>query len=609
MIYNSFKPVASFAAILAVAGSLALSGCIDHEYDLNKDLDLTVTLGGKELHLPASSTAEIQMGKILNLDAKSPIKAITSADIAAGKNYGLNLGDYLLLQTAEGSSTSVKINQVSLNNINGSNTSTRLEFPLHVALPEIPVDADFENTVAINADNLPLDLKSLSNIKTDLTLKIGLKYTSSQYTGTLKIKEGYTMNFDPKWTVAPVGASASFLSQKDSHTLVFSKDMGITNTTPLNIEVRVSEINLANASGEGLVAPGKFKMNARVAFSGSATINNPTANPVVAEVNLLTSTSVPSAKILEVTGIVDPSISVPDTKVNINDIPDFLSKNGNNLDVANPQIYFTIHNNTPVAVEINAMLIGEYTSTSTPAVPVGIGAKNGTQPIVIRPDVNGKPTTVCLSRTGQGASQGVTNIAVPNLGKLLANIPDRLVIKDIKPQVEQKPVTFTLTAPGAAGYSFSTEYEAVVPLIFGPDMKLTYDDSDSGWNTDLKKYNFNEVRITLNAISSIPLNMTPTATLLGKDGKPYANITVDTQGSVLKAGSLAAPTTSPLTFIIKSTGANISGLDGVRYEFTATSDSKASATALNEGQGIRFTDVKVSILGGVTIDLNKTNKK
>lgn len=603
MIYKSFRPMAAAAVVVASVGSLTLTGCVDHDYDLSKGIDRTITLGGKELHLPACSTAEIQMGKILDLDANSPIKAITSADIAAGKNYGLNLGDYLLLQTAEGSQTSVKINQVSLNNIKGSNSSTRLEFPLHVALPEIPVDANFENTIDINADNLPLDLKSLSDIKTDLTLKISLKYSSALYKGTLKIKEGYTMNFDPKWTVSAVGASAAFLTQKDAHTLAFAKDCGITSSSPLDIEVRVSRIDLSKAAGEGLVAPGKFKMSARVAFNGTATIDNPTANPVFAEVDLLTATSVPSAKILEVTGVVDPAISVPDTKVDINDIPDFLSSNGNNLDVANPQIYFTIHNNTPVAVEINAMLIGEYTDGTTP-VPVGIGAKNGTQAIVIRPDVNGKPTVVCLSRTGAAAVQGVTNVSVPNLGKLLSNIPDRLVIKDIKPQVEQKPVTFVLSAPGSAGYSFSTEYEAVVPLVFGPDMKLTYDDSDSDWNTDLEKYNFNEVRITMNAISTIPLNMTPSATLLGKDGKPYANITVDTKGSVLKGGSLAAPTTSPLTFIIKSNGENIKGLDGIKYEFTAAADSKTSGVALNEGQGIRFTDVKVSILGGVTIDLN-----
>ena len=73
-------------------------GCVDHDYDLSEDIDLTISLGGDNLTVPGSSTEQIFLSKILDLNEGSSIKAVEVDGM-----YGLAKGDYVLLQ--EGSSS------------------------------------------------------------------------------------------------------------------------------------------------------------------------------------------------------------------------------------------------------------------------------------------------------------------------------------------------------------------------------------------------------------------------------------------------------------------------------------------------------------------------
>lgn len=64
----------SYALLVGVATitSVSLTGCVDNDYDLSKDIDLNVTLGGESIYLPASSTGKLTMDNIFDLDSESP---------------------------------------------------------------------------------------------------------------------------------------------------------------------------------------------------------------------------------------------------------------------------------------------------------------------------------------------------------------------------------------------------------------------------------------------------------------------------------------------------------------------------------------------------------
>ena len=66
-----------FPLLIGVATivSVSVTSCVDHDYDLSKDMDLNVTLGGETIYLPASSTGNLTMDNILDLGSESSIKA------------------------------------------------------------------------------------------------------------------------------------------------------------------------------------------------------------------------------------------------------------------------------------------------------------------------------------------------------------------------------------------------------------------------------------------------------------------------------------------------------------------------------------------------------
>ena len=97
--------------------------------------------------------------------------------------------------------------------------------------------------------------------------------------------------------------------------------------------------------------------------------------------------------------------------------------------------------------------------------------------------------------------------------------------------------------------------------------------------------------------------MTPTAVALDHNSNELTTVTVDVDGTVT-AGSLTKPSTSKLVITIRSTGKNISGLDGVRLLFDATSNSAFVGENLNDQQTLKFENIRITVKGGVIVDLN-----
>ena len=52
--------------------TMGFASCVDDQYDLDKDVDMTVTVGG-DLTIPGSSTEEITLKKIFDLEEDSNV--------------------------------------------------------------------------------------------------------------------------------------------------------------------------------------------------------------------------------------------------------------------------------------------------------------------------------------------------------------------------------------------------------------------------------------------------------------------------------------------------------------------------------------------------------
>lgn len=585
------QPLSRYCVWSLCAAALTLGSCVDDDYDLSKDIDLTVNVGGSLITIPSSSTDNITLYDILDLDKESSIKEVEHQG-----DYGLSVGDYVLLQEGSSKPADYSIGVVKISNHPRSTGSIEVPRFINAGVGRVTQYAGpIVNSVNLSDNNIDRQLVELHKAKMAVDIRFEVKYQStSGYDGDAIIDEGFKAVFPDTWTVEVI--SPSFLSVTDGHIVTFNQDAHISSAAPFVATVRITAMDFEGLpSGQGLYQPGHFNLNADISSEGNISLLSSTSFPVggIADLSLLTTVDVTTADIKEVTGVVNPDIKVERTSFAITDIPDFLSDNANNLDIANPQINFAVTNNSPLTLDVDGILTA-YKEGKTP-VDCGIGAVHGTSPITVTPN---STTSFVISREPVTGTSAV-NIIVPGLGDIISTIPDEIVFHDVNCVVRQIPVTFVL----GPTYTFNATYDAVIPLAFGAGMELHYNHEDTDWEEDLDKYNFSKVEITLDAVNTVPLFMKPSVKPIG-----ISTVDVDVEG-VIDAGSLAAPTTTPIKITLTSTGKNLDGLTGISLDFDATAknpETGATVTGvnLNSAQALKLENITVRIIGGVTIDLN-----
>ena len=587
-------------AIAATAfGSTFLVGCVDNSYDLSKDMDLNATIGGQELNLPVSSTAALTMKDILDLNEdESSIKEAKEGE------YGLHAGDYVLVQGPDGepTKTDVEIALVDIDEsgLSGSESESVIEFPLvdmgAVEMPTKPITT----LLNIKDDNVDPQLLSISEATTEVVLNVKVTFSSEDYHGIASIKTGTKAKFSDRWFLSITDPETmSYARIEDDHTVLFTQDKEFHGgqSAGFTLVINVVKFELGSNKEEGLYAPGHFDMESAVEFEGHMEIQNEETRPgEFATIRLNTATSVESAVLRTVTGKVNPTIDVDPTSVEIKDIPDFLADKDNNLDILNPQIKIDVTNASPVEAFISAKIVATYPADSEKQpMEVTIGDEYKKAPIKLNGD---GLTKLCLTQTGDVES-GYTPVVVPELSSLLKTIPEKLEVSDINVKANTtKEVTITL----GDKYHFETAYEAVVPFQFGPDMVIHYNTTEDNWDTDLDSYNFGSVVLSMDVVNTTPLGMTPEIIALDKDGKEINDVTCT---FTPKDNAIKANSTSSISAELKSNGNNLGKMAGVQINFAAKTGAEGKGKTLNANQSLKLNNIKVSIKGGITVDLNE----
>lgn len=585
--YKAFLRCTMYGTALSLVGFL--QGCVDNDYDLDKDIDMTVSVGGNMLTIPSSSTANYSLSQILDLDDDSSIKPDAN-------------GDFTLEVDGDPTSSSFHIDEVTINGLSGNRYDAKVVFPTIPAGVTVPggklsvIIADdasdtkwdralktFENDINLSQNNIDHAIVSIQDATTDVNLSFTLSVAATGYTGNVTIEKDFTIDFGESFTVA-LPASVDFCSvSADGHKVIFNQDKALTGGS-LVLPVQIVRITLGN---KGLDANHNFSFSTGIKTSGRLSIS--AANIVsgsAPRLDIVTTTDVLSAKIVSVNGIVDPEININDIEFSINDIPDFLREGDNTLDINNPCVYLTVNNTSAATVYVEAVLTGYRDNAPIAGSTVRIDGNNH---IAVTPGLN----KICISRLG--GANGWTNVVVPELSNVIMTIPDDIRIK-CTAEVARQTTEFVL----GSSYTFDIDNRVVAPLSFGPDLNFTYTDSDDGWDEDLEDYNFSSVIITLEALNTIPLKLVPEVTPIFKSGAAKT-VEVIVDGEI-GGGTLANPSTSKLTVEIKGIGENLDGLDGIEYSFHAT--SPVVGETLNEKQSMKFTNISLTLKGGVTIDLN-----
>ena len=300
----------------------------------------------------------------------------------------------------------------------------------------------------------------------------------------------------------------------------------------------------------------------------------------------------------EVTAMVDPQIDITIDPVTINDLPDCLKDDEVRIDMTDPKIYFTVTNESPVAVNFTADMLtykeGRLLNT------VAIGDKTGgTEPIIIPANVSGY--LICLHRLDNESGIDADDIiTVPHINDLVETIPEEIRIENIVAKAVQEQTTIEL----GKVYDVSTSYNVDAPLQFNNSTEIIYTDSLDDWNGDLEDFDARHAEISLDAKNTIPLAMEMTADAIDVNGNVMSEITATVTGGV-NAGTAENPSTSKLTIRLesKADGA-MKRLDGIIYKIKATVPEDMQGKVLNENQSLQLDNVVISVKGGITIDMN-----
>uniref|UniRef100_UPI003A92ABBD hypothetical protein n=1 Tax=Phocaeicola sp. TaxID=2773926 RepID=UPI003A92ABBD len=386
---------------------------------------------------------------------------------------------------------------------------------------------------------------------------------------------------------------------KDGNMLTLN---GRLTTTPKVLHVAGYRFGFKAGEGKEVVN-GKISIVDNVTVDGIvevAGISGPSSLIVSLDVTLgkMTASSV--------TGVIRPKIKAETAKIELNDLPDFLKDEETRLDITNPVILLKANNPLETDVEINAVLTPEKNNVNIDGHEVKVGAGYGQNKVVLMPGTN----VIAFSRTGECAIEGVTdNVKVQEINNLLEIIPDDIDV-NLQPVIRNE--NYYEVELGRY-YELPVGYEVDVPLSFEQNLNIVYNDSVQGLNKDLNdldKVILKKANIILTVDNTIPLKLQLKAENIQiKDvyGNELTDVKKTIEGNkqyVAESIDGEKPVTSELVLTLNSDDtAFLSKIDRICFQITAAPGS-VTGVPLKDTQWLKVTDIKVSVPGGVNVDLN-----
>ena len=585
MMLNTKKRPLIAAALLLTSFGITTS-CIDNSYDLNRDIDMTISAGGEHLAIPVGYTEKITLDKIIELDEGDDLQIVD--------------GEYHLLKKDKIDETNTSVKLVTVNEssnpiepiriISGNHDSDVYDILISNAESE-----GFINAEAHGVDKAVIEIGSLAaDMPTTLTLKLKLSgeiSTSLVKVGTMTITFPNFIQFEKEnglngqtltMTDVQIEPYSGFTKELKINKYVFGKEYGEGNRVDeengdrilkienQEIKIDMQGINVADPSGNG-------------------------------SLNITPTITLAEMAVSEVYGTIQPDIDVKPTEVELNNLPDFLQDDEIRLDITNPVFSFNANNPLNTDVEMDGVLTGYKDGKVTKIVKIGSG--NGGASITLKPSGD-KQQTISIVRDEQTVVEAnATKVVVPNLNDIIETIPDHI-------NVELKPVVKTeqyYTVNLGQDYTLNSAYDIDIPLSFGSNLKIVYEETLDNFDLDLEDVDIKKAVLSINAVNTIPLAMeikNDNVSALDANGNVIKDIDVTVEGTITESKDGKTEVSSALNVNLNETAEGaISKLDGLKLKITAV-PGQATDVQLLSTQWMQLKDMKLKIPNGIKVDLN-----
>lgn len=550
--------------------------CVDNKYDLDKDIDMTVNVGGEYLTIPAGSTDTAFLSKIIEVEAGD----ILQPD-AATRVYHLTKKDAIYVEPTE-------VEKVT---VHGS--ETRLEkglvYPSGLQIESINVELNESNSLEADAEEIDEALKELGALEAQTPVAVTVAF---EFGGDLKYAAVKAKNLKIKFPDFLVFEEGEV---EEGNILTLNETL---STEPRTLNV--IGYKFGRKAGEGKpVVDGSISIKGDVSMQGVVEVTN---IQNTGSLGMVMHVTLDEMTINSVTGVIMPKIEAETTKIELNDLPDFLKDEETRLDIANPVVLLKANNPLETPIEVGAVLTPLKNNTVVPGKTVEIASGD----IVLASGDN----VIALSRTGECSIEGVTNnVKVEDINNLLETIPDDINV-DLQPVVRNGNY---YTVELGKAYDMLAQYEVDVPLSFEQGLNIVYNDSVRDLNkdlSDLDKVILKNAKIILSVDNAIPLKLQlkPENVLIkdvyGNELTAVKKTIEEDKQYVAESTDGEKPATSELVLSLTSDDtAFLSKIDRICFKITAVPGS-ATGVPLKDTQWLKITSIKLSVPGGVNVDLN-----
>lgn len=588
MMLNTKKRPLIAAALLLTSFGITTS-CIDNSYDLNKDIDMTISAGGEHLAIPVGYTEKITLDKIIELDEGDDLQIVD--------------GEYHLLKkdNIDETNTSVKLVTVeeSLNPIEPIKVLNNQEYDIkHQVLFEDIGTEDVIEAQAHGIDKAVIEIGSLTaDTPTKLTLSFKIETTNTIMYDHVTIGN-MTITF-PDFIKFEGGQSGL-----NGQTLTITNEIIYKNNPTFTKSLSIAKYSFGEKYGDGNKI--KEENGDRILKIEEEKITIKT-NGIVYDaqgsgsLSITPTVTLAEMAVSEVYGTIQPDIDVKPTEVELNNLPDFLQDDEIRLDITNPVFSFNANNPLNTDVEMDGVLTGYKDGKVTKIVKIGSG--NGGASITLKPS-GGKQQTISIVRDEQTVVEAnATKVVVPNLNDIIETIPDHINV-ELKPAVKTEQY---YTVNLGQDYTLNSAYDIDIPLSFGSNLKIVYEETLDNFDLDLEDVDIKKAVLSINAVNTIPLAMeikNDNVSALDANGNVIKDIDVTVEGTITESKDGKTEVSSALNVNLNETAEGaISKLDGLKLKITAV-PGQATDVQLLSTQWMQLKDMKLKIPNGIKVDLN-----
>lgn len=583
--------------LLFAAGAVALgSGCADKDYDLS-DVDLTVGVGSDSLVLPVSSTENIMLDDILDLENSDIIDILPNGDYVISKD-GVSIDP-----------VHPCVNTVTVREQSSESENMFVDVTSWVPSSTVQRIKIAEKTVSgvvmrfKYSGEVPDEIKELHKATIDTEVSITVN-VSPALSSCISKFDRMTVKL-PDFMSLKVNKATPAKYESDGHSITFTN---VSTSGSITIDATVTELDFTADDTEGnalAFSDGNVTLDGVVSVELAVSeINTEEISSPASDYYLSSNMSMEAMTITGATGKFAPTIDLDDLgSVEINSVPDFLKGDDVHVALYNPAIRLTVASD----MNVSGLISGSIEAVDEDG---GLIAEVEVPEMTVNPNATTK-ICICKYKDEIDGDEYDGVYEVGNLSDVLKRIPHRIYFHANVSADDSKVSEIEL----GKKYTVTPSYSFIAPLAFDEGAEIVYRDTIDGWHDDIEDFDFMEgtyLQATANIENKAPIYLKVTAFAIDEKGREISSdrISVTVDRTLRPSADGETAVTTPLVVTVKELEkGTLKTTDGLVFKVEAMSGEEGSQSIVGKtinayNQTLLVRDLKVKVIGKIIADLN-----